>query len=133
MKPPVDLQARLIAVGVIALLIVFVLLAVYFKGGSRADFRNVVGKVVVQQQSADISRTASDAAGQAVTTSGRRQAAILETYDEARALRAAGNGVAAEQRMREQAEQAFARGQCADRRLQREDCGDAASPPTPNR
>ena len=125
MKLPGEQGLRAIA-GVVALLIVIGVCAwFYLSGKSSADFDNVVSKVETLQASADISKEAGNKAGRIIQESNR------ETIDDGLALaaaRAPGATAADRERVRERARQAFAEGQRAACRMQREDCGPAADP-----
>lgn len=84
------------------------------------SFDNVVGALETTENSAEISRQAGEAASQ---SNQEHQHEVYEDRAAVSAVRRATATAADHARLQQRIDEAYARGLCAERRLQRKDCG----------
>lgn len=124
MKLPGEETIRMIVGGII---VMFTVGLVWYAIHTRDKAKTVsalTDKVEVMQESAQISKDASDQAGIIISTLGRKTGKDREIIN---AARRNGATAADHYRVQRRAAEAFASGQRADCRLQREDCGASTS------
>lgn len=120
MKMPGEQTVQILFYAIVLALIVFFLLAIRASGKKEVTFDAVKGKLETTEDSAEISRKADDRAGsilQGINNEARKDRAAVV------AARRPGATASDRERLHQRAREAYAAGLCAEKRLQRENCG----------